>query len=114
MSGRWAANSGMKSFIKAVPLLGAATAKGSRWPLVSRLRNLKFQGSASFWEGVYQKGETSGPGSYGRLAVFKAEILNKFVREKAVNSVIEFGCGDGAQLELATYPKYVGVDVSTT
>ena len=31
-----------------------------------------------------------------------------------INSVIEFGSGDGAQLELAVYPDYTGVDVSDT
>jgi hypothetical protein len=29
-----------------------------------------------------------------------------------VDSVIEFGCGDGAQLRLARYPSYIGLDVS--
>ena len=29
-----------------------------------------------------------------------------------VQSVIEFGCGDGAQLALAEYPRYVGIDVA--
>jgi hypothetical protein len=29
-----------------------------------------------------------------------------------VQCVIEFGCGDGAQLELSNYPAYIGVDVS--
>jgi hypothetical protein len=28
--------------------------------------------------------------------------------------VIEFGCGDGNQLSLASYPRYVGFDVSRT
>lgn len=39
-------------------------------------------------------------------------MLNEFVRSNAVQSVIEFGCGDGHQLSLATYPSYVGLDVS--
>ncbi len=29
-------------------------------------------------------------------------------------TVIEFGCGDGNQLSLATYPEYIGFDVSQT
>jgi cyclopropane fatty-acyl-phospholipid synthase-like methyltransferase len=29
-----------------------------------------------------------------------------------VRSVVEFGCGDGAQLSLARYPSYLGLDVS--
>jgi len=47
------------------------------------------------------------------LAQLKAEILNDFVRGHQVTSVIEFGCGDGVQLALAEYPRYVGIDVST-
>jgi hypothetical protein len=31
-----------------------------------------------------------------------------------VESVVEFGCGDGNQLSLATYPRYIGLDVSAT
>jgi len=53
-------------------------------------------------------------GSYNRLAHFKAGFLNEFVARHDVQSVIEFGSGDGAQLELADYPNYVGVDVSQT
>jgi hypothetical protein len=36
------------------------------------------------------------------------------VDEHQIASVIEYGCGDGAQLKLARYPNYTGVDVSTT
>jgi SAM-dependent methyltransferase len=38
--------------------------------------------------------------------------LNRFVVERDVSSVVEFGCGDGAQVALATYPRYVGIDVA--
>jgi hypothetical protein len=65
-----------------------------------------------YWEQRYDRGETSGCGSYGRLATFKAEVVNTFVAEKNIQSVIEFGCGDGNQLTLAHYPNYIGLDVS--
>jgi SAM-dependent methyltransferase len=82
---------------------------------VSLLRQqLHFRGSASFWEQNYSRGYTSGSGSYGVAAERKAEFLNSFVREHGVQSVVEFGCGDGNQLSLATYPRYVGLDVSRT
>jgi cyclopropane fatty-acyl-phospholipid synthase-like methyltransferase len=71
-----------------------------------------FKGSRSYWDNRYCSGGTSGAGSYNHLAQFKAEIINEFVRSRHVGSVIEFGCGDGAQLELAEYPHYVGIDVS--
>lgn len=68
--------------------------------------------SGVYWEQRYRKGRDSGDGSYGRLAQFKADFLNRFVAESGVTYVIEFGCGDGAQLALATYPQYIGVDIS--
>src|SRR5580698_5815352 len=75
-------------------------------------QQLGFNGSVSFWERNYARGGTSGSGSYGEFAKAKADILNKFVNEHDINSVIEFGCGDGHQLSLADYPSYVGLDVS--
>lgn len=73
---------------------------------------LAFEGSEQYWEDRYKSNKNSGAGSYGRLSVFKAEILNQFVITNAVETVIEFGCGDGNQLLIADYPKYVGYDVS--
>jgi len=70
--------------------------------------------SMDYWERRYAQGGTSGSGSYARLAEFKAEVLNAFVQERHIQSVIEFGCGDGNQLSLARYPSYVGLDVSKT
>lgn len=46
------------------------------------------------------------------LAGFQAAVLNAFVADNIVSTVIEFGLGDGTQLELADYPNYVGVDVN--
>lgn len=68
--------------------------------------------SGDYWEHRYREGGNSGAGSYGRLAEFKAEVLNRFVEERGIQSVVEHGCGDGAQLELAHYPSYLGLDVS--
>ena len=44
--------------------------------------------------------------------MFKAEIINGFMEENAAQSVIEFGCGDGNQLSLMAYPRYLGLDVA--
>ena len=74
----------------------------------------EFKTSDTYWETRYAAGGDSGAGSYGRLALFKAEILNAFVQTNAIRSVIEFGCGDGNQLSLAKYPKFIGIDVSPT
>jgi predicted O-methyltransferase YrrM len=73
-----------------------------------------FPGSQVYWEQRYAEGDTSGSGSHGRLAEFKAQVLNSFVRENGIESVVEFGCGDGFQLSMASYPKYIGLDVSAT
>jgi SAM-dependent methyltransferase len=76
------------------------------------VRRRAFSGSRRYWERHYAQGGTSGAGSAGARARFKAEVLNDLVARHGVGSVIEFGCGDGQQLALATYPSYLGVDVS--
>lgn len=82
-----------------------------RW-LRDRLGARPFPGSRRYWDQRYASGGTSGAGSSGKLAEFKAEVLNAFVRDNRVHSVIEHGCGDGNQLRLAAYPSYLGFDVS--
>lgn len=77
-------------------------------------RPLIFSSSSQYWDDRYNIGGNSGAGSYGRLAQFKANVLNEFVSRNGINSVVEYGCGDGAQLELAIYPEYTGFDVSPT
>jgi hypothetical protein len=90
-----------------LPLLGGLLKSIRR-----RLGVWTFSGSEAYWRRRYQSGRTSGAGSYGHLAEFKAEFLNDFVAEQRIASVIEFGCGDGNQLSLARYPRYLGFDVS--
>jgi cyclopropane fatty-acyl-phospholipid synthase-like methyltransferase len=71
-----------------------------------------FPGSAAYWESRYKSGGNSGAGSYNRLAEFKATVLNEFVTDNQIKTVAEFGCGDGNQLSLCAYPKYIGLDVA--
>jgi len=88
---------------------------GVRWArsqIGNYLRRRSFKGSSAYWEGRYRAGGTSGVGSYGHLAEFKASVLNQFVVDRAITSVIEFGCGDGNQLRYAAYPRYIGLDVA--
>jgi len=82
--------------------------------IARRIFGRTFTISAEYWEKRYKTGGNSGAGSYGRLANFKAEVLNEFVARKEISSVIEFGSGDGNQLKLAKYPIYTGVDISMT
>jgi SAM-dependent methyltransferase len=77
-----------------------------------RLLNRRVVSSADYWEKRYSRGGDSGAGSYGESARVKAEYLNTFVESRSIASVIELGCGDGAQLALARYPRYVGLDIS--
>ena len=98
----------VKRMIKHIPVLG---------PALQRTAGLAkkqpaFLTSSQYWEDRYKTGGNSGAGSYNRLAQFKSEVLNEFVRRAQVISVMEFGCGDGAQLSRAEYPVYTGVDVS--
>jgi len=95
----------LKSALMSVPLVGR---------LALALKHARFGGSADYWEKRYATGGNSGAGSYNRLAHFKADFLNEFVKRHRIASVVEFGSGDGAQLELADYPDYVGVDISST
>jgi len=70
--------------------------------------------SSKFWDGHYASGGNSGTGSYGRLAEFKAEVLNQLLSDSGIQTVIELGCGDGHQLSLIHYPRYLGLDTSPT
>jgi len=94
-------------FLQKVPFLGSLALAPLAW-----LKRLGFTGSRKYWETRYAAGGTSGLGSYGEVAEFKAKVLNDFVKKYSVKTVIEFGCGDGNQLSLADYPSYIGLDIS--
>lgn len=101
----------IKSLVKRTPVVRDIARAGMR--LLAGIGQKRFS-SGDYWEGRYRAGGNSGAGSYNRLARYKADVLNAFVAEHAIGSVIEFGSGDGAQLKLADYPYYIGVDVSLT
>ncbi len=65
-----------------------------------------------WWEDWYISGHTSGAGSRGVLAQFKADVINEFLDGHSIHTVIEFGCGDGYNLGLINYENYLGLDVS--
>jgi SAM-dependent methyltransferase len=98
----------IKRGLKNLPVLGPTLQRTA-----GLIRNQPaFLTSAQYWEDRYRLGGNSGAGSYNRLAQFKSAVLNDFVQRTRVTSIIEFGCGDGAQLGLAKYPSYIGVDIS--
>ena len=97
----------------------------SRWigaRLLRRLRSLVLRDSGrrepfdykAYWQVRYERGETSGVGSHGDLANYKADTINQFMSNNHVESVIEFGCGDGNQISLTDYRRYTGLDVATS
>jgi hypothetical protein len=97
-------------FVTSIPVLGPAAVKVKK----AIFGKKKFPGSAEYWEARYATGGNSGAGSYSNLAEHKAEIINAFVADNAIQTVIEFGCGDGNQLLLGRYPHYIGLDISPT
>lgn len=99
----------MKHTIRKIPFINSVISKVYRvWLTLPYV----FNDSKIYWIERYQCGGRSGMGSYNELAKFKAEILNEFVSEREVNSIIEYGCGDGNQLKLYKIPDYLGFDIS--
>lgn len=99
----------LKRIAKRTPIVGTVLSAIRR-----AQRQASFPGSKAYWEQNYAQGGTSGAGSYGRYSEYKADVLNRFVQQHNIRSVIEFGSGDGNQLSLANYPTYIGLDVSRT
>jgi hypothetical protein len=97
----------LKHHVTHLPGIGPLLQRG--W---SGLEHRRFHSSGDYWERRYRSGGRSGAGSYGRLARFKADFLNALVADQGIATVVEWGCGDGAQLALAEYPDYLGIDVS--
>ncbi len=98
----------MKEMIKRIPIVGSISRKIYR----ALCKQKSFPGSEAYWIQRYNSGGNSGAGSYHKLAEYKAEIINDFVTGNNVTTIIEYGCGDGNQLNLAEYPSYIGFDVS--
>lgn len=69
-----------------------------------------------YWQWRYRMGGTSGAGSRGRLAAFKADIVNALIAANRLRSVIDLGCGDGVQMAMLGTeddgPDYLGIDIS--
>ncbi len=83
----------------------------TKTPVKERASKFRF---FNYWENRYRQGGNSGAGSYGRLAIFKANVINDVINKHEVNSLIEFGCGDGEQLKLYEVKEYTGIDISET
>lgn len=98
----------MQKIIPKIPLIGNSLLR-----IFKRLTGkIPFKNSSEYWEERYRKGGNSGSGSYNELAEFKSEVINSFIKENNISSVIEFGCGDGNQLKYFSVNSYIGYDVS--
>ena len=93
-----------KKILSSIPLAGPLARR-----MAIALRKVFFPGSQEYWEARYAGDETSGAGSFGKWAEFKAQGVNSFVKSRGIRTVIEFGCGDGNQLSIAEYPAYIGL-----
>jgi len=98
----------MKELIKNLPIVGPIAKK--IWGTFSKPP--AFRDSGQYWDDRYKGGGNSGAGSYNNLAEHKAEVINEFVKTQKIQSVIEYGSGDGNQLELFDFGQYTGFDVS--
>ena len=99
----------LKDFVKEIPLAGAVF-RGAYGKVFGPKSG--FVNSTEYWNDRYLNGGTSGQGSYGRLAEYKASFLNSLVSRYDIETVIELGCGDGSQLQLFEFKSYLGFDVS--
>ena len=72
-----------KKIIKKIPLINTVARIISKF-----LRS--FPGSKNYWEQRYAGRGTSGAGSYGKLAEFKAEIINSFIKNNKISIIKVF------------------------
>lgn len=72
--------------------------------------------SSLYWDKRYSSGGNSGVGSYGDKAIMKADVVNRWITLEDVESICEWGFGDGNQLSYYAIKgkQYVGYDVSET
>lgn len=97
-----------KGVFKKIPLLNKTVLAVKK--LV--VKEKRFINSGQYWIDRYDNGGNSGYGSYENYAQFKATVINAFVKENNIKTVIEFGCGDGNQLKYLDIPFYTGYDIS--
>jgi len=69
--------------------------------------------SIEFWKKRYVEGGDSGLGSQGQLFNFKVEFLNKFIEDKKIKSIIDFGHGDLKIAKGLNCKSYTGIDIYT-
>lgn len=70
---------------------------------------------AQYWEKRYADGRDSGEGSRGEIAKVKGGVVNRVINQFSVQSLLDWGCGDGQVLDHITDQVwYTGIDLSPT
>ena len=69
--------------------------------------------SNRYWNKRYKNGGNSGIGSYGKIAEYKATIVNNIINKYNIRRLLDFGCGDGNQLKYIKADQYLGIDISS-
>ena len=72
---------------------------------------------STYWSRRYRDGGNSGKGSYGEEAAFKSDTIASIAAKFEVQSVVDFGIGDGSmvsniQRKLKPNTQYLGFDIS--
>lgn len=67
-----------------------------------------------WWDTRYAAGGHSGLGSHTVHYLFKRDYVNSVIRRYDIQSVVDFGCGDGSQIEEINVISYQGIDVSAS
>ena len=65
-----------------------------------------------YWEQRFRNGGDAGAGSRGHYGNTKAAAVNKIIAEHDVQTVIDWGCGDGLMAARIIASRYIGLDVS--
>ncbi len=81
---------------------------------VSSIHGAGARSDEDYWTTRYLDNGTSGAGSYGKLAEFKARTINEFIISRKVSGLIDFGCGDGNQAAKISVQRYTGLDIASS
>lgn len=68
-----------------------------------------------YWDNRYKTGGNSGAGSYNEEARIKASYINLLIKNIGIQTIQEYGMGDGNNLSLYTgFKQYTGYDIAPT
>ncbi len=65
-----------------------------------------------WWDVRYARGGNSGAGSHGYHYQFKRDYIRSAIQRFGFASAVDFGCGDGSQINEIEFGAYQGVDIS--